>query len=216
MDGPPVDEEKIGGRVFCHSAHTHTHAALGMLQQVSIVVALADSNLKSASSQDVFACERELSLSNSSKLMLLVSQTGWGGSTRARFGLAECCFFKCQRQEQRQSAMQSRVQGFSVFITGRLEFAQHKKRKHSLGVRPKAIVPACRLEPCPPKVDEHHNSGELWRIPDGPIDALWGAPLTDERKRLFFLSAKALLFLAVGIVQSWTDECGLESKARAM
>ena len=22
-DGPPVDEEKIGGRVFCHSAHTH-------------------------------------------------------------------------------------------------------------------------------------------------------------------------------------------------
>ena len=22
MDGPPVDEEKIGGRVFCHSAHT--------------------------------------------------------------------------------------------------------------------------------------------------------------------------------------------------
>ena len=25
MDGPPVDEEKIGGRVFCHSAHTHTH-----------------------------------------------------------------------------------------------------------------------------------------------------------------------------------------------
>ena len=25
MDGPPVDEEKIGDRAFCHSAHTHTH-----------------------------------------------------------------------------------------------------------------------------------------------------------------------------------------------
>ena len=24
-DGPPVDEEKIGDRAFCHSAHTHTH-----------------------------------------------------------------------------------------------------------------------------------------------------------------------------------------------
>ena len=30
MDGPPVDEEKIGDRAFCHSAHTHTQTHFGV------------------------------------------------------------------------------------------------------------------------------------------------------------------------------------------